>query len=154
MPTNKTDAATALNQQPPLQLQRDGLVLTLHIDPRGLYGSIWSKLVWDQLYSECVAHMISSQSHERLWGSAVGLSWEILEGQVLVRFVLRFAQIPCRDELLLNPMFKSPLNLQMTVLSCQAPSFCPLRYDLCIRMTLTHYTSLLLPFACFLLNSF
>lgn len=70
MPTTQTEAAAALNQDPPPQ--RDGLVLTLHIRPQGFHSSIWSELMWDQPYSECAAHMTLTQSCKRLWGSAAG----------------------------------------------------------------------------------
>lgn len=67
MPTSQTGAATALNQEPPPQPQRDGVVLTLHVHSR-----VWSELMWDQPYSECAAHTTLTQSCKGLWGSAVG----------------------------------------------------------------------------------
>lgn len=72
VPATQTGAATALNQEPPSQPQRDGLVLTLLIHPRGFHSSVWSELMWDQPYSECVTHMTLTQSCKRLWVSAVG----------------------------------------------------------------------------------
>lgn len=96
MPTNQSDAATALNQQPPLQLRRDRLVFALHVHPTGLHGGIWSNLGWDRPYSDCVAHMNPPQSHERLSGSAVGLSWELLKGRVSTVCVKICSDIPQR----------------------------------------------------------
>lgn len=66
MPATQTGAATALNQEPPPQPQRDGLVLTPHV-----HSGAWSELMWDQPYSEYVAPDTIPQE-------ALGLcSWEL-----------------------------------------------------------------------------
>lgn len=108
--------------------------------------------MWDQPYSVCHTH-----DPDTILQEALELcSWELRNSWKfkLVRFVLRFVQISHRDELVLNPKFKSPLDLQRIVLSHQAPFLHPLRYNLCIRKTLTHCTSVPLLFMCFLFNSF